>query len=67
MSRKVWFEFVNATTRGCFAGLRPTSVVNDGVNDIDELRTEIHAVYDHMQPSDTNILAHAAPSQLKVP
>jgi hypothetical protein len=66
MPRKVWFQLVDAATSGAFADTQTTSVSSDGANDIDDIRTKIHAKYDHTKPPGRGLLAHLAPNQLKI-
>ncbi|KAE9244283.1 hypothetical protein PF004_g5744 [Phytophthora fragariae] len=66
MARKVWFQLVDAATRGEFAGTQTASVLSDGTDDIEDLRDKIHTAYDHTKPPGRNLLAHLAPNQLKI-
>ncbi|KAG6944988.1 hypothetical protein JG688_00016799, partial [Phytophthora aleatoria] len=43
MARKVWFQLVDAATRGPFVDHKVSSVPCDGINDIEDLRNKIHA------------------------
>ncbi|KAJ0412601.1 hypothetical protein ATCC90586_006968 [Pythium insidiosum] len=58
MARKVWFQLVDAFTRGAFADTQTASVSPDGANDIEDIRNKIHAEYDHTNPPGRNLLAH---------
>ncbi|KAG3247116.1 hypothetical protein PI124_g8202 [Phytophthora idaei] len=66
MARKVWFQLVDAVTRGPFLDHKASSVPCDSVNDIEDLRNKIHAKYDHTRPQGTDILAQLTADQLDV-
>ncbi|RLN57873.1 hypothetical protein BBJ29_009559 [Phytophthora kernoviae] len=66
MARKVWFQLVDAATRGPFLDHKASSVPRDSVNDIEDLRNKIHAKYDHTRPQGTDILAQLTADQLDV-
>ncbi|KAG2759025.1 hypothetical protein Pcac1_g28905 [Phytophthora cactorum] len=50
MARKVWFQLVDAATRGAYADTQTASVSSDGVSDIDDLREVIREKYRHEKP-----------------
>ncbi|ETI35382.1 hypothetical protein F443_18283 [Phytophthora nicotianae P1569] len=66
MARKVWFQLVDATTRGAYADTEEASVRPDGADDTEDLRNKIHAEYGHTKPPGRNLLADLAPKQLKI-
>jgi len=66
MARKVWYQLVDAATGGSYADTQTASVSSEGANDIEDLQNKIQAAYDHTKPRGRDLLAHVAPSQLKV-
>ncbi|KAG3122596.1 hypothetical protein PI126_g24083, partial [Phytophthora idaei] len=63
MARKVWFQLVDAATRGAYAVTQTASVSSDGVSDIDDLREVIREKYRHEKP---DILEGVVADQLRV-
>ncbi|RLN71234.1 hypothetical protein BBJ29_009841, partial [Phytophthora kernoviae] len=63
MARKVWFQLVDAATRGAHADTQTASVSSDGVSDIDDLREAIREKYRHKNP---DILEGVVADQLDV-
>ncbi|KAG2962458.1 hypothetical protein PC120_g27672, partial [Phytophthora cactorum] len=59
MARKVWFQLVDAATRGAYADTQTASVSSDGVSDIDDLREVIKV-------QCSNSLAHVDAANLRV-
>ncbi|KAG2759216.1 hypothetical protein Pcac1_g28732 [Phytophthora cactorum] len=63
MARKVWFQLVDAATRGAYADTQTASVSSDGVSDIDDLREVIREKYRHEKP---DILEGVVADQLRI-
>jgi hypothetical protein len=63
MARKVWFQLVDAATRGAYADTQAASVSSDGVSDIDDLRGAIRGKYHREEP---DILKGVIADQLRV-
>ncbi|KAG3123093.1 hypothetical protein PI126_g23864, partial [Phytophthora idaei] len=63
MARKVWFQLVDAATRGAYAVTQTASVSSDGVSDIDDLREVIREKYRHEKP---DILEGVVADQLRI-
>ncbi|KAG3052668.1 hypothetical protein PI125_g26122, partial [Phytophthora idaei] len=63
MARKVWFQLVDAATRGAYAVTQTASVSSDRVSDIEDLREAIREKYRHEKP---DILEGIVADQLRV-